>query len=58
MDDGVTLRNLVGARSPEQLRTREDELVEARALTLREQGLDSYDLAGARQVHRHLFQDV
>ncbi|MEL7978370.1 Fic family protein [Isoptericola sp. F-RaC21] len=59
LDDRHTLRNLVGARTPEQLRRIEDDLVEARALTLREHGLPtSYDLEGLRQVHRHLFQDV
>ena len=58
MDDQVTLRNLVGARDPETLRRREDELVEARGLELRERGLSSFDLAGLRDVHRHLFGDV
>ncbi|WP_454044667.1 Fic/DOC family protein [Cellulosimicrobium sp. Marseille-Q8652] len=41
------------------LRDREDRRVEARALTLREYGLPAtYDLAGLRAIHRHLFQDV
>src|SRR5690606_22437288 len=59
LEDGRTLRNLVGARSPEELRRVEDHLVEARALTLREHGLPAtYDLAGLRSIHRHMFQDV
>ncbi len=59
LEDKRTLRNLVGARTPEQLRNAEDHLVEARALTLREHGLpDSYGLDGLRAIHRHLFQDV
>lgn len=59
LEDKRTLRNLVGARTPEQLRRAEDHLVEARALTLREHGLpDSYGLDGLRAIHRHLFQDV
>ncbi|MGW8566693.1 Fic/DOC family protein [Isoptericola sp. NPDC055881] len=59
LPDGRTLRNLVGARSPNELRQIEDDLVEARALTLRPSGLPSgYDLEGLRSVHRHLFQDV
>ncbi|MTG90844.1 cell filamentation protein Fic [Cellulosimicrobium sp. BIT-GX5] len=57
--DGRTLRNRVGATTPEMLREREDRRVEARALTLREHGLPAtYDLAGLRAIHRHLFQDV
>lgn len=57
--DGRTLRNRVGATTPEMLREREDRRVEARALTLRERGLPAaYDLAGLRAIHRHLFQDV
>lgn len=59
LPDGRTLRNLVGARTPNELRQIEDDLVEARALTLRASGLPSgYDLEGLRSVHRHLFQDV
>ncbi len=57
--DGRTLRNRVRATTPEMLREREDRRVEARALTLREHGLPAtYDLAGLRAIHRHLFQDV
>lgn len=59
LEDGRTLRNLVGARTPEELRRAEDHLVEARALTLRENGLPAtYDMAGLRSIHRHMFQDV
>ncbi|MBD5788365.1 Fic family protein [Cellulosimicrobium terreum] len=59
LEDGRTLRNRVGATTPETLRDREDRRVEARALTLREHGLPTtYDLAGLRAIHRHLFQDV
>lgn len=58
-DDGRTLRNLVGARNPSELRYIEDALVEARALALREHALPAtYDLDGLRSIHRHLFQDV
>ena len=57
--DGRTLRNRVGATTPQMLRDREDRRVEARALTLREHGLPAtYDLAGLRAIHRHLFHDV
>ncbi len=59
LEDGRTLRNLVGARTPDALRHAEDHLVEARAFTLREHSLPAtYDLAGLRAIHRHLFQDV
>ncbi|GED11312.1 Fic/DOC family protein [Cellulosimicrobium cellulans] len=59
LEDGRTLRNLVGARTPEELRRAEEHLVEARALTLREHGLPAtYDMAGLRSIHHHLFQDV
>lgn len=59
LEDGRTLRNLVGARTAEELRRAEDHLVEARALTLRENGLPAtYDMAGLRSIHRHMFQDV
>lgn len=57
--DGRTLRNLVGASTPRELRQIEDDLIEVRALTLRDHGLPAgYDLDGLRSVHRHLFQDV
>lgn len=59
MPDGRTLRNLVGARTPAELRYIEDALVEARALGLREHALPAtYDLDGLRSIHRHLFQDI
>lgn len=59
LDDGKTLRNRVGATTPDDLRRAEDHLVETRALSLREHGLPgSYDLAGLQAVHRHMFQDV
>ncbi len=59
LPDGHTLRNLVGAGEPGELRYIEDALVEARALTLREHGLPAtYDLDGLRAIHRHLFQDI
>lgn len=59
LEDGRTLRNLVGATTPEQLRRAEDNIVEARALTLRAHGLPAtYDMAGLRSIHQHMFQDV
>lgn len=59
LEDGVTLRNLVGATDPKMLRDREDRRVEARALTMREHGIPAtFDLDGIRDIHRHLFQDV
>lgn len=59
LDDGKTLRNRVGATTPDDLRRAEDHLVETRALSLREHDLPgTYDLAGLQAVHRHMFQDV
>jgi cell filamentation protein len=56
------LRNRVGARSTEELRDAENDLVEARIIELRESpelvGERSYDLVLLQAVHRHLFQDV
>ncbi len=57
-DTGV-LRNLVGARSLEQLHIIEDDLVEARTIELLEKPVQgTYDLAHIQGIHRQLFQDV
>lgn len=53
------LRNLVGARTWEQLRVIEDDLVEARAHQLLERPIEgNYDLAHVQAIHHQLFQDV
>lgn len=56
------LRNRVGAQTSDALRDAENDLVEARAIELREapEPLDdrTYDLAYLRAIHRQLFQDV
>lgn len=60
----LTLRNKLDPdaktiQTPSQLVAAEEEFVEARAATLATSGVPvSYDLAGLRSVHRHLFQDV
>ena len=58
-EDTWILRNNVGARTWDQLREREDEAVEIRALTMPSYGIPAtYDLDGLRAIHGHLFQDV
>lgn len=59
-DTGMSvLRNLVGARTHDELRHREDTFVGYRGATLRTHGLPaSFDLEGLQSIHRHLFQDV
>ncbi|OBB10987.1 cell filamentation protein Fic [Mycolicibacterium setense] len=56
------LRNRVGARTADELRDAENDLVETRLIELRENpsllGRRSYDLAYLQRIHRHLFQDV
>lgn len=53
------LRNLVDARTYDELRVREDRFAALRAATLPEHGIPAtYDLDGLRSIHRHLFQDV
>lgn len=53
------LRNLVGARTWEDLRVIEDDLVEARAHQLLERPIEgTYDLAHIQAIHHQLFQDV
>ena len=53
------MRNLVRATSYDELRTREDAAVGMRTTTLHAHGIpSSYDVAGLREIHRHLFQDV
>lgn len=60
----LTLRNKLDPdaktiQTPGQLRAAEAEFVEARAVTMATSGIPgSYDLAGLRSVHHHLFQDV
>ena len=60
----LTLRNKLDLdaktiQTPGQLRQAEEEFVEARTATLATSGIPAtYDLAGLRSVHRHLFQDV
>lgn len=53
------LRNLVGARTYDELRQAEDVLVPMRAAELADLGLPAtFDLDGLRSIHRQLFQDV
>ena len=60
----LTLRNKLDPdaktiRTPSQLVQAEEEFVEARSATLATSGIPAtYDLAGLRAVHQHLFQDV
>ena len=53
------LRNLVGARTYDELRQAEDVLVPMRAAEIADLGLPAtFDLDGLRSIHRQLFQDV
>ena len=56
------MRNRVGARTLDELRDAENDLVEARVIELRETpdllGDRTYDLVYLRAIHRQLFQDV
>lgn len=56
------LRNRVGARTADELRDAENDLVETRLIELREDpnlvGQRSYDLDYLQRIHQHLFQDV
>jgi len=53
------LRNLVGAQTWLELRQREDDFVEWRALELLSRPVpQTFDLAHLQGLHRHVFQDV
>ena len=55
----LTLRNLVGAGNPKDLREREDDLVTARLVGLAERPVpQTFDLEHLRAVHGRLFGDV
>ena len=59
--DPYLLRNLVGARTSDELRQREDDLVEAAAIEIVEDGYripSTFDQAGLQELHRELFGDV
>lgn len=62
LPDRDILRNRIGARTADELRDAENDLVEARAFELREDpgllGARTYDLTYLQAIHRHLFQDV
>lgn len=56
---GLTLRNLLDKQTPGELRTAEDDRVEARMIQLDGDLLPvTSDLAHLRAIHGHLFQDV
>ncbi|MHA7306053.1 Fic/DOC family protein [Arthrobacter sp. TMN-49] len=57
-DTGI-LRNLVNARTGEQLRVREDDFVEFRTMQLRQRPITgNFDLTHVQAIHQQLFQDV
>lgn len=57
--DTWILRNLVGARTWDELRIREDALVENRMVELAERPVSqTFDLDHLRALHHRLFQDV
>ena len=54
-----TLRNLLGAVDPDDLRTDEEDSVASRMLELQAVPMTGkFDLAHMQRVHEHLFQDV
>jgi len=60
LDDGVTLKNTLGAISHDALETAESDFVANRLLQL-ELGhgpAGQFDAAHLKAIHRHLFQDV
>lgn len=61
LDDtyNLTLRNLLGQQTPDELREAEDELVQVRLVELAERPVEqTLDLDHLREIHRRLFQDV
>jgi len=60
LDDGVTLKNMPGANSPQQLAHLERPLVASRAAEIAFGSGPSGNFSSAhfKAIHHHLFQDV